>query len=292
MNAPGYITLSVMAVILMSILACADDTGAGQPVTRDHPYKWADTYSPDNSLEARIPPPDGYVRLPAKDGSFAAWLRGLPLLPGRPDVLLFNGGRKYNQRAQHAVVDIDVGEKNLQQCADAVIRLRAEYLYAEGRKDDVAFNFTSGDRAAYKDWSEGKRPIVLGNLVTWKKLAGPDGSRENFRAYLDKVFQYAGSYSLSRELKPVADISDIMPGDVFIQGGFPGHAVTVADVAVREDTGEKAFLLIQSYMPAQQMHVLVNPDDRGMSPWYPVEFGPELVTPEWTFGRGDLMRFK
>jgi hypothetical protein len=127
--------------------------------------------------------------------------------------------------------------------------------------------------------------------VSWKKLAGADDSRESFRNYLNKVFQYAGSFSLSQELVRVPDLSDIRPGDVFIQGGFPGHAVIVADVSVNE-SGDKAFLLIQSYMPAQQVHVLVNPNDSDMSPWYDVRFGPELVTPEWTFGRTDLMRFR
>jgi hypothetical protein len=74
------------------------------------------------SLERRIAPPRGYVRKPAAPGSFAAWLRGLPLKPGRPAVRLHSGDRKWNQEAHHAVVDIDCGAEDLQQCADAVIR--------------------------------------------------------------------------------------------------------------------------------------------------------------------------
>jgi len=255
-------------------------------------YAWKDTYSLANSIEARIAPPSGYARVQVGKNSFGEWLRGLPLLPGRPDVLLYNGKKKRNQSAQYAVVDIDVGNRDLQQCADAVIRLRAEYLYSTGHADDVAFNFTSGDMAKFSDWSRGVRPVVNGNDVSWKKTGRPDGSHKSFRRYLDTVFMYAGSYSLSKELGKVADISEIRPGDVFIQGGFPGHAVTVADVAVDPDTGKKAFILIQSYMPAQQMHVLVNPEHGKMSPWYTEDFGLWLVTPEWTFGRGDLMRFR
>jgi hypothetical protein len=63
------------------------------------------------------------------------------------------------------------------------------------------------------------------------------------------VLAYAGTYSLEHELKPVP-LGDIEIGDVFVKGGFPGHAVLVADMVENSATGEKRFLLIQSYMPA------------------------------------------
>ncbi len=99
---------------------------------------------------------------------------------------------------------------------------------------------------------------------------------------MDYVFAYAGTYSLEHELKPVtAEAIEI--GDVFVKGGFPGHAVLVADMASNPQTGERRFLLVQSYMPAQEMHVLKNPAASDGSPWYPAAFEGALVTPEWTF---------
>lgn len=74
-----------------------------------------------------------------------------------------------------------------------------------------------------------------------------------------------------------------------IQGGFPGHAVLVADVAENE-RGERAFLLLQSYMPAQQIHVLQGPNP-AQPPWYPSRSAGELETPEWSFEYRDLYRF-
>ena len=80
-------------------------------------------------------------------------------------------------------------------------------------------------------------------------------------------------------------------GDVFIEGGFPGHAVLVVDMAINNQTGRKTFLLAQSYMPAQEVHILKSPLDPALNPWYDLEFGETLYTPEWTFSRNDLRRF-
>ena len=109
------------------------------------------------------------------------------------------------------------------------------------------------------------------------------------RQYLNAVFTYAGSASLARELTAIADPSRVRPGDVFIRGGFPGHAVLVADVA-ENTAGERVFLLVQSYMPAQDIHVLTNPGAPG-SAWYPARKNGSLETPEWTFSYTELRRF-
>ncbi|ANM32395.1 hypothetical protein ABI59_20590 [Acidobacteria bacterium Mor1] len=249
-------------------------------------HPWPHAAGPQRFLGG-IAPPRGFVRVPAAENSFSAWLRSLPLLPDGTPVRLHNGRRKWNQRAQHSVVDIDIGEEDLQQCADAVIRLRAEYLRAAGCVDAVGFNFTSGDPARWSEWAAGVRPSVRGNKVDWATTAEPDASYDSFRRYLDLVFMYAGSASLALELQGVTDPSDVLAGDVFIQGGFPGHAVIVVDVA-ENDAGERMFLLAQSYMPAQNVHVLRGP---GSSPWYPARSGGVLETPEWTFDYGDLRRF-
>lgn len=243
----------------------------------------------DHTLAERFPPPDGYKRLEAPPGSFGRWLRDLPLHPGRPPVHLYNGAEKRNQSAHLAVVDLDVGRRDLQQCADAVIRLRAEYLRFRECEAAVAFHFTSGDLARWSDYRRGIRPRIRGNKVTWHESAAPDASYESFRRYLDLVFTYAGSASLSRELQKVDDPARVEMGDVFIQGGYPGHAVLVADVAEDAD-GRRRFLLVQSYMPAQEIQVLKNPASPE-SAWYEARSAGELLTPEWDFRYGDLKRF-
>lgn len=79
-----------------------------------------------------IPLPQGYRRLFQPSNSFGAWLRKIPL-KYFTTVYLYDGRRKFNLSAQYAVLDISVGKKDLQQCADAVMRLRAEYLKKMGK---------------------------------------------------------------------------------------------------------------------------------------------------------------
>lgn len=236
-------------------------------------------------------PPAGYRRVALAPDSFADWLRHLPLKPRGSPVRLHDGRLKARQDVHAAVVDMDVGAKDLQQCADAVIRLRAEYLYSARRSGAIHFNFTSGKRIDFHRWAAGWRPRVAGNRVRWRRGGAVGTSYSSLRAYLEVVFIYAGSYSLAREMVPVADLQDLAIGDVFLEGGFPGHAVTVVDLAAHPDSGRKVFLLAQSYMPAQELHVLRNPSEPRLGPWYELGAGQVLTTPEWRFEWTALRRF-
>lgn len=203
---------------------------------------------------------------------------------------LYNGEEKAKQNVHAAVLKIDVGDKDLQQCADAVMRLWAEYLYQAGDFDKISFNFTNGFPASFAKWSSGNKITVRGNDVSWQPSTGSNNSYNSFRQYLDMVFMYAGTLSLSRQMEKIS-FADMQPGDVLIQGGSPGHAVMVMDIA-QNAKGEKMFLLAQSYMPAQEIHVLVNPENELISPWYSTaEIRSVIHTPEWEFTVEDLKKF-
>ncbi len=212
--------------------------------------------------------PAGFNRLPANGGSFGAWLRSVRIKED-PVVYLYNGEKKRNQSAQFAVLDIPVGKKDLQQCADAVMRLRAEYLYQAGRFNEISFSDNNGK--AYRC------PGAI--------------ERKEFERYLEKVFSLCGTASLEKQLRKVPVFSEIQPGDVLIRGGFPGHAVMVMDVA-KDSTGRKIYLLAQSYMPAQDIHILRNPANQPANPWYPIDPDNSFIySPEWTFSTKELRRW-
>ncbi|SKA41143.1 protein of unknown function (4846) [Chitinophaga eiseniae] len=234
-----------------------------------------------------IPLPAGYSRVAQERHSFGEWLRSCTLKSDKI-VYLYNGALKKNQQAQYAVLNIPVGEKDLQQCADAVIRLRAEYFYSSGRAEAIAFKATDGTRMDYSGWLKGDRFLLQKGKLLRKRAAAPAQGRALFEKYLETVFAYAGTVSLSGELKQVQTTKNIQPGDVFIQGGSPGHAVIVMDVA-QNRSGKKIFLLAQSYMPAQNIHILKNP--AATTPWYDADYSGKLYTPEWVFGEGALKRW-
>ncbi|RYD70487.1 MAG: hypothetical protein EOP53_25345, partial [Sphingobacteriales bacterium] len=246
-------------------------------------------YPQGKTMETRFLPLPGFSRITSQSKSFTSYLRNLALKPDGEKVKLYNGELKLNQDVAAAVLNVEVGNENLQQCADAVMRLRAEYLFSTKQFDKIHFKFTNGFEADYNNWILGNRIVVKGEQVSWLKLKQPSNTYNDFREYIYMVFRYAGTLSLSKELKPVA-LTDIKPGDVFILGGTPGHAVIVIDVA-QNKVGEKIFMLAQSYMPAQDIHILKNLDDSHISPWYKMPQQNLLQTPEWTFTTDQLMRF-
>ncbi|MBS1511853.1 MAG: hypothetical protein JST86_13485 [Bacteroidetes bacterium] len=227
------------------------------------------TAAPQNpyALVNDIPLPEGYTHSIADSTSFAYWLRHIALKRDKT-VYLYDGSKKANQQAQFAVLDIPVGNQNLQQCADVVMHLRAAWLFHEKRFNEISFVDNENTRYAFT----------------------PPYTASHFNDYLLKVYGMCGSASLSKQLHAVAADSSVIPGDVFIRGGFPGHAVIVLDV-VQNAAGKKIFLLAQGYMPAQDIHILVNPSDGDLSPWYTADIKETLLTPEYVFHSGELKRW-
>jgi hypothetical protein len=237
-----------------------------------------------NTLIERFDVPQGFIRPEAEEESFAYYLQNLPLKQDGAKVKYYDGREKPND-VYLAVLNFSLGDRDLQQCADAVIRLRAEYLYSKERYDEINFNFVSGFNAEFSKWAAGSGISVNGSNVSWNTNNNNNRSFKSFEKYLDIVYAYASTLSLDKQLieKP---LSDLAIGDVFIQGGAPGHCVIVVDLAVNETTGEKIFMLAQSYMPAQDIQILMG-DSEG-SPWFSSNIKDLLITPEWTFKVSDL----
>lgn len=169
------------------------------------------------------------------------------------------------------------------------MRLRAEFLHAAGRADEIAFHFVSGFRCDFATWATGRRVAVRGNDATWVAGGAADASEAALARYLDVVYAYAGTASLPRDVEEVPSGAPA-PGDVYLKPGSPGHAMIVVDSATR---GATTFVLLaQSYMPAQELHVVRNPAGGADDPWYAVGEGPALETPEWRFPWSALRRFR
>ena len=243
-----------------------------------------------NTIKERYNVPKGYERISTEENSFGEFLRNSKLEKYGEKVKYYDGKTKDKPNVYDSVFDVDIGDRDLHQCADAVMLLRAEYLYQNKRYDEISFEFVGGFKAEYSKWRRGYRINIGQNSCTYYKGAEPDNTYATFRDYMDLVFAYSSTLSLDKELKSV-DIDDMQIGDVFIKGGSPGHCAIVVDMAQNKETGEKIFMLAQSYMPAQQTQLLINPNDDNLSPWYSLDFGETLNTPEWTFTKEQLKRF-
>jgi hypothetical protein len=229
---------------------------------------------PKETIRQRFAPLPGFESEKTEKGSFGEYLTQLPLKKIGSTVRYFDGSIKTKPEVYYAVVDLPIGKKDLHQCADAVMRLRAEYLFYTKKYEKIHFNFLSdGKPRFFKTYAKGKTDYAT------------------FWNYMEYIFQYANTASLKKELKKVKQIEEIQIGDVFIVSGNPyGHAEIIVDLARNPKTGQKIFLLAQSYMPAQELQILKNNENPGLSPWFEAKEG-SLVTPEWTFESSDLYRF-
>jgi hypothetical protein len=211
--------------------------------------------SPDNVL-TRFKTPAGYTQQKNGPTSFAAWLQNLPLKPVGTHTKTYKGEIALTDVETAAVVDISVGNQDLQQCADVVMRLRGEYLYYEKNYNAISFKFVSGFKCDYIHYANGYRY----HNDHWVLKAKKDYSYPTFMRYMELVFMYAGTLSLEKELHPVTNPNELKAGDVFIHGGSPGHCFIVMDV-VENAVHQKQFLLAHSFMPAQNLQVLQNAPD-------------------------------
>lgn len=240
------------------------------------------------TLETRFQLPEGYTRLSYSKDSFGEFVRKYPLCEDGTEVLLYNGSKKGNQNAHIAIFDMDLVNDDLQQCADSVIRMYAEYFYKKKQYGLMQFHFVNGFSCDFSKWSQGMRVNIDGNSTTWYQGATSDDSNKAFESYLRTVFCYASTLSLEKESKSI-QLKDIQIGDIFIHGGSPGHVVMVVDVCENKQK-EKAFLLAQGYMPAQQFHILQNPQHTD-DPWYYTkDLSNALDTPEYDFTMDELKR--
>lgn len=242
-------------------------------------------------IRTRILPPQGYYRTVSDENSFGYYLRNLPLKPHNTIPLMYNGRNVRRQGAYLAVLNLPIGDENLHQCADAIIRLKAEYHFMLGEYDKIHFNFTNGFRVDYSHWINGMRVAVKGNSAYWYRASAASNTYNDLWNYLERVFMFAGTASLEKELIPVPT-DDINVGDILIQGGTPGHAMIIVDEAYDPESGEEIYLLAQSNMPAQDIQVIKNRTDPSISPWYRITDETVISSGRWTFTKNNIKRFK
>lgn len=231
------------------------------------------------SVREVFPPPAGAARAPAD--AFGTWLGDRKVLPEDIPVRTFAGEVVHHDAR---VVLLGLVSGDLQQCADAAIRLRAEWSLESNKtnssQNEIVFHATSGDPLPWTRYAAGERPTVDGKHIAWR--AGGSGDWEG---YLKAVFTWAGTASLAAyDTLPSTEAP--VAGDLLVAPGYPGHAVVVMDAAQR---GEQRLLLIgEGYMPAQDFHIERGPE-AGWWIWDPQQ---GLLAYPWTLPASTHRRWR
>lgn len=266
----------------------------GQPVIAQVTETTKPLFIDENksTIKTRFSPPKGYFWISEDKGSFGEFLTNFPLYPPDFPVRDFNAVPIDKQFNHAALLKIDVGNKDLQQCADAWMRLYSEYLWMNGREDEIGFEFTSGQFYSWKDYKKGIRTEEVKKRVRFIKTGKIDDSYESFREYLNIIFRYAGTISLDRESRSILDNAKIKTGDFLIKPGSPGHSVIIVGIA-QNRVGKRLYLLAESFMPAQDIHLLRNKQNVALSPWYELDVNaPQTVTAKYIFKPTSIKRFR
>ena len=139
------------------------------------------------NIVSRFRTPKNCTREKISIKSFAHYLRNIKLKPYGSEVSYYNGDKKTNKNIYVGVFDLAIGDKNLHQCADAVMRLHAEHLWKQKRYEDIHFNFTNGFTVNYSEWMKGKRMNIQGNNTSWNNRYQPSNTYEDFWSYMELI---------------------------------------------------------------------------------------------------------
>jgi hypothetical protein len=222
------------------------------------------------TIESYFEIPKNYKRIIQND--YHSWIISKNINT-KDHVKYFNGQMKEGfNKVYVAKFVYDIGNKDLHQCADAVMYNKARYLFESKQYNKISFTFSHN----------AKIYSYTGNFQNFNEYT--------FKKYITKVWAWSGTWSLDTYDTVNVNIKDIKPGDLFIVGGFPGHAISVIDIVINKN-GHKKYMLAQSYMPAQEQQILLNPIKKH-SVWYDLHETKDIVTPQYVFTVRDLKRFK
>lgn len=245
------------------------------------------------TIGTRINPPMGYTRVRAADGSLGAFLRTYPVKSAGSPVMLYDGTERTDAQAA-AVLDIVLGKKNHEGPAGTAARLLSEYLYSVGNYKDISFRIGSKFSFSFDKWRKGNK--LNDKADGWVGGGRDSNDEDNFKSYLTTLFVYISMSSLEGDIQKIEDVDsdEIEVGDLFIGTNAAGKktCLMVADLCQDDLTGERLMLLVQGGAPAQQAHIVANPADAQLSPWYPCNFSNEMKTPDVTVKVESRYRFK
>jgi len=247
------------------------------------------------TISDRIVVPEGYIRPPFPEYSFQHFLRTLPMKHVDAPVRKYDGYNKFFD-CHAAVVDVEFPmDIDLVHGEHAIQLLRSLYLYKHGKYDLIKFKYDDNRSIDFDEFGHGTRFVWQDSLyIKDDEAAGEDFSEASFKDYMYDLYNESTTRGLKADTKEL-EISKISVGDVFIQpenDRTQGHAVLVMDMVVEPLSGERLVLLGQGFTPTQDVHIIINPYDEDISPWYRINEDDHFFsTVQWTFRKKHCSRF-
>ena len=247
------------------------------------------------TVSTRVMPPDSFVRPPFPETSVQSYFQDLAILPQNTKVMKYDGYKK-SYECYSAVLKTDTDmEQNMMHGEHMIQYLRGQYLFEKGKFDLIDFSYDDNRTMSFEQYGAGARFVWQDSLFVIDTIDGEDYSAEAFAIYMKEVFTNSSSKALTSDTKVISQ-ENLSIGDVFVQPSknrTPGHAVLVIDMVVNPYTGERLILLGQGYSPTQDMHIIHNPYESDISPWYRVqEDEMYFATAQWIFRKKHIRRFR
>lgn len=233
-------------------------------------------------IGTRFNPPAGYTRTTVSSGTFGDYLRNFTLREYATKPLVYDSETKtlinYEAAPAVSVLALDLINKgNLQQSSDSVIRLYGEYLYSQGRYNDISFKLLTTPifTCDFKTWSEGGRLLIDGNQISWCTEHGENCSHKDvelgtsagtFRYYLQNVMTYSDTSSLITNMNKVS-AQDMQIGDVIVYADASESPSVIVDMAESSD-GSKLYIMARGGSPASEIYIVRNTSNFDINPWH------------------------
>lgn len=222
-----------------------------------------------------VPVPPGFRRFRLEEGSFAAWVRRLPVQAEGAEVMTWDGRKapqKFYRVWRVSALPLKF-RQDLEQCADWAFRLWHEYQSEAGAGDDAWLLDYNGRHVRYGDWKKARRG------------ASPD-------AFFRWAASNANSHSQKQGLRRISGEAGLLPGDILVQNetGGVGHTSIVLDAA-EDSQGIRVFLMGFGFMPAQNLHVERADPGRGPGGWFTLDGYQQFLAEHLPFGPPVLRGF-
>jgi len=263
--------LPLLATIVLLFAACRQ---AEKDIEKHYYFSKSENTVP---LYLLFPPPPATDILPTKEGSFGDWLASLPVDSAHTVLHYYTGDEALQQNGHAAIIDIPV-KNNIQDSRKIIMRLYAEYLYQQGRYNELQFSNNEGNIINPKIWFSEKYP---GQPFQFPY--------RDFRKYLNETLAAASWKSWMQKLEKISRL-EAQAGDIVYQkSGGGSHAMLIA-AAANGRNGQRYHLYIEGATPPAEVHVVANNEQKVLSPWYPMIEGQPVRTPYWVFNDKNYYR--